>query len=100
MKKKKQNIKVVDTEQKSEKLVQKLVTSILINLMQHGESFKVETNSFLMQYFVINSSSLQSKLQNNSIQFPSFCDLTKSINNCSQKNIIIMVDYYILKSFQ
>ena len=84
-------------EQKSEKQVQTIVTSILVNLMQQGEIFKIETNSFLMQYFVLDSSSLQRTLQNNYIQLPSFCDLTQSINNCSLKNIIVKVFIFILK---
>jgi len=84
-------------EQKFEKQVQTIVTSILVNLMQKGESFKIETNSFLMQYFVLDSSKLQSTTQNNYIKLPSFCDLTQSINNCSHKNIIVKVFIFILK---
>jgi hypothetical protein len=87
----------VDLEQKSEQQVQTIVTSILVNLMQQGEIFKIETNSFLMQYFVFDSSSLQIKIQNNYIRLPSFCDLTQSINNCSHKKIIIKVIILILK---
>jgi hypothetical protein len=84
-------------EQKSEQQVQTIVTAILVNLMQKGESFKIETNSFLMQYYVLDSSSLPSTTQNTYIKLPSFCDLTQSINNCSHKNIIVKVFIFILK---
>jgi hypothetical protein len=88
-------------EQKSEQQVQTIVTSILVNLMQKGESLKIETNSFLMQYFVIESSSLESTTQNNYIQLPSFCDLTQSINNCSHNFINCSFDVSLrLQSLQ
>jgi len=80
-------------EQKSER-VQKLVTTILAKLMRQDEKLNIETASFLMSYFVLNSSNLALsaiEYQNNQIQLPSFCDLTNMILNCSHQTIILKV---------
>jgi hypothetical protein len=82
-------------EQKSEK-VQNLITSILSKIMQLGNSFSIETSSFIMNYSVLNSSSLPTivNLKNSLIQMPSFFDLIHNINNCSKQTIILKVKFF------
>jgi hypothetical protein len=88
-------------EQKSEK-VQNLLTSMLGNLMKKSDSFSIETSSFLINYFLLNSSNMATlmTLQNSLIKVPSFCDLTYSKYNCSQENIIIKVYQLTLEFFK
>jgi len=79
-------------EQKSEK-IQALVTITLSNIFNNNDQLTIETPSFLLNHFVLNSSNLTNVLiiENSIIQLPSFCDLTYLILNCTHQSIIIKV---------
>ncbi len=88
--------KVVDLDQKSER-VQNLITQIMSNLLQIGNSFEIETPSFYINHLILNISNnnwpLTNKFsfQSGTLKMPSFCDLmVKSNLNCSSVNALVL----------
>ena len=85
--------KVVDLEQKTEQ-VQTIYASILSNLVKKWDNYTFETQSILINHFILDSSNLPSVLvlKNSSIVLPSFCELISNINkNCNDQTIILKV---------
>jgi hypothetical protein len=87
--------KIVDLEQKSER-VQALITEILTNLLSLDKSFLIQTPSFIINHYVLNSSSLINELNqmNSLFKFTSFCDLLKDSYHCQNSLIAIKVTYF------
>ena len=87
----------MDLEQKSEQ-VQTIFASILSNFMKKGDNYTFETQSFLVNHYILDSANLPSVLilKNSTVLLPSFCELTNNINtNCSGQRIILKVSYLI-----
>ena len=82
----------MDLEQKSEKVLD-VFTTMLVNILKQPEYVSIETPSFFLNHFVLNTSSIQKSyvLKKSRIQIPSFCELTNNILNCSQQTIILKV---------
>ena len=88
-------------EQKSEQ-VQAIFLSILSNLMKKGYNFTFETQSFLVNHYILDSANVPSVLilKNSTVLLPSFCEMTNNINkNCSAQTIILKVYFFILDIF-
>jgi hypothetical protein len=80
-------------EQKSER-VQNLITQIMSNLLQIGNSYEIQTPSFHMNNFILNISNNNLPLNvfsfhSGTLKLPPFCDLiVKSNLNCSNFNFL------------
>ena len=73
---------MADAEQKFEKL-QYTMTKMLSNFLQIGESFEVQTNSFVLNHYILNSNTIPSMLiiGNSYFKLPTFSDLTNGLAN-------------------
>ena len=82
-------------EQKSER-VQNLITQIMSNLLQIGNSYEIQTPSFYMNTFILNISNNNLPVnvlsfQSGTLKLPPFCDLiVKSNLNCSNFNFLAL----------
>jgi hypothetical protein len=76
---------VTDSEQKSEKVLEKL-TKLISNMTQLEDMFSIETPTFILVHKKSNITTLpfNMKFKNNTIQLP---DLFNLINNNNQINI-------------
>ena len=71
--------------------------------MKKGDNFTFETQSFLVNHFILDSANLPSVLilKNSKVLLPSFCELTNNINtNCSAQILILKVYFFILDIYQ
>ncbi len=83
----------MNLEQKSEQ-VQDIFISILSNLMKKADNFTFETQSLLVNHYILDSTNVPSvlTLKNSTVLLPSFCEMTNNINNnCSAQTIILKV---------
>ena len=83
-------LKIVDLEQKSEKILALLIKMIL-NITQLDEKIEIKTPSFMLLLVKTNSTSLPAEINisNNKFILPSICQ----IKNCSKQ----IVSYLVLK---
>jgi hypothetical protein len=83
-------------DQKSER-IQNLITQIISNLLQMGNSYEIETPSFFMKHFILNVSCNNNwpfeelSFQSGKFKLPPFCDLVGNENyNCSSSSAIVL----------
>jgi len=83
-------------DQKSER-IQNLITQIISNLLQIGNSYEIETPSFFMKHFILNVSSINNwpfeelSFQSGKFKLPPFCDLVNNENyNCSSSRAFVI----------
>jgi hypothetical protein len=90
--------KIVDLEQKSER-VQALITEILSTLLSMDNNSLIQTPSFIINHFVLNSSSLfqQLTLMNNVFTFASLCDVLKDSTHCPNSLITLKVTFFLIR---
>ena len=83
-------------EQKSER-VQAHITEVLSNLLSRDKNFLIQTPSFIINYYVLNSSSLlpQLNLFNNLFTFSSLCDVMKDSSHCPNSLITMKVTFFL-----
>ena len=81
----------MDLDQKSERVLN-LVTQIMSSLLIKDESNIIETPSFIVNHFILNSTNLPSELniQNGKFKLPSFCDLDFNNLDCLNSNIVTL----------
>ena len=82
--------KAVDADFKS-KQVEHLVTRMLANKLEIGDSFVIKTPSFIISHHKVNAYGLKPRISiqsGSSFKLPSFCNLT---NDCSDKVVLIKV---------
>jgi hypothetical protein len=93
-------------DQKSER-VQNLITQIISNLLQIGNSYEIETPSFFMKHFILNVSNNDNwpfeemSFQGGTFKLPPFCDLVNDKNfNCSSSNALVLkvTLFYMMKN--
>ena len=82
-------------DQKSER-IQNLITQIMSNLLQIGNSYEIETPSFFMKHFILNVSNNNNwpfevlSFQNGKFKLPPLCDLVNKNFNCSSSNALVL----------
>ena len=83
-------------DQKSER-IQNLITQIMTNLLQIGNSYEIETPSFFMKHFILNVSNNNNwpfeemSFLGGKLKLPPFCDLVNNKNfNCSSSNALVL----------
>ena len=88
--------KIVGLEQKSEQ-VQAQITEILSNLLSRDKNFLIQTPSFIINHYVLNSSSLMPQLNlfNNLFTFSSLCDAMKDSAHCPNSLITMRVTFFL-----
>ena len=83
-------------DQKSER-IQSLITQIMSNLLQIGNSYEIETPSFFMKHFILNVPKNNNwpfqelSFQSGKFKLPPFCDLVNDKSfNCSSINVVVL----------
>jgi hypothetical protein len=74
--------------------VQYLITRVLLDIIEKGETIFIETTSFLINEKKLNASDLIKQtfyLKKSIIKLPMFCDLTNFLFNCSEEAIYLKV---------
>jgi hypothetical protein len=93
-------------DQKSER-IQNLITQIMSNLLQIGNSYEIETPSFFMKHYIFNVSNNYNwpfeeiSFQGGIFKLPPFFDLVNDKNfNCSSSNALVLKVklFYMMKN--
>ena len=82
---------MIDAEQKSNNILN-LITKMLANLLQIGETLQIQTPSFIINYYKLQAYNLPTKfnIANSIFTLPSFSNLTSQLSN---QTIILRVGF-------